>query len=98
MEKQEIFIFTIIFILVIIRFINFTFADFFDNTIHSHPNINYFPCDKHPNNSNCTCPPNMKQQIIYKDFPIGYGMDSPYDYTCVNSSIPEPSTNLFNNS
>lgn len=99
MEKQEFFILVIILVLVIIRIVNFTFTDFFDNThnIKTHPNINYYPCDKHPNNSNCTCHANMTQQIIYKDFPINYTTSSPYNYTCVNSSSPKPSVNLFNN-
>lgn len=82
MNNQEIFIIVIIVILIIMKFANW--AERFENT---------YPCQTHPNNSNCSCPPNVPNQRVLGQFPMNYGLDSPYRYTCVPDSAKEPSTN-----
>ena len=87
MNNQEIFIVVLIVILVVIRFVKF--SEGFE--------VNNYPCDKHPLNSNCTCPANAPQRVVLGQFPMNYGEKSPYVYTCVPADAPEPSTTVWTN-
>ena len=58
-------------------------------------NFSIFPayeCKEHPMDSNCQCPPNSKQ-IVIGEQPMSYGTSSPYVYTCVPKTTPEPVVN-----
>lgn len=90
MNNQEIFIMVIIIILVIMKFVKC--SEGFEGT-----NINNYPCDKHPFNSNCTCPANVPQRVVLGQLPMNYGEKSPYVYTCVPASAPEPQTTIWPN-
>lgn len=87
MNNQEILIIVLIVILVVMRFGNF--CEGFE--------VNDFPCDKHPLNSNCTCPANAPQRVVLGKFPMNYGEKSPYVYTCVPAEAQEPNTNVWPN-
>jgi len=88
MNNQEIFILIALIALFIIKIIKF--YEGFENY-----HMNNFPCDKHPFNSNCTCPTNALQKVVLGQFPLNYGEKSPYVYTCVPSDAPEPNTAIF---
>ncbi len=90
MNNQEIFIIVIIVVLIIMKFYNF--GEGFEGM-----NMNDFPCDKYPLNSNCTCPIDAPQKVVLGKFPMNYGEKSPYVYTCVLSSDPEQSTTIWPN-
>jgi hypothetical protein len=60
-------------------------------------NTNNFPCDKHPLNSNCTCPIDAPQRVVLGQFPMNYGEKSPYIYTCVPATAQEPQTTVWPN-
>ena len=87
MNNQEIFIVVLIVILVIMRFVKL--SESFE--------VNNFPCDKNPLNSNCTCPVDAPQRVVLGQFPMNYGEKSPYVYTCVPPDAPEPSTTVWPN-
>lgn len=57
--------------------------------------LNNFSCDDNPLNSNCVCESEKTKQRILGDFPMNYGLTSPYIYTCANKNIPEPKTTLW---
>jgi hypothetical protein len=90
MNNQEIFIIVIIVVLVILKFVKL--GEGFEAM-----NTNNFPCDKYPLNSNCTCPVDAPQRVVLGQFPMNYGEKSPYVYTCVPASAPEPSTTVWPN-
>lgn len=90
MNNQEIFIVVLIIVLVIMKFTNL--GEAFEIT-----NVNDFPCDKNPLNSNCTCPADKPQKIVVGQFPMNYGEKSPYVYTCVSGDAPEPRTTVWPN-
>lgn len=90
MNNQEIFITVMIVILVIIRFVKL--GECFEVT-----NSNNFPCANHPLNSNCTCPSNAPQKVVLGQFPMNYGEQSPYVFTCVPAEAPEPQTTVWPN-
>lgn len=90
MNYQEIFIVVIIVILIIFKFVKF--CEGFESV-----NINNFPCEKYPLNSNCTCPTDVPQRVVLGQFPMNYGEKSPYVYTCVPADAPEPSTTVWPN-
>lgn len=87
MINQDFFILILIIILVIFKF--FKVTEGFDS--------NNYPCQTHPTNSNCTCPPNASSQRVLGDFPMNYGDKSPYLYSCVSKNVPEPNTNVYPN-
>lgn len=87
MNNQEFFIVILIGVLIVLKFIGC--KEGFE--------INDYPCATHPTNSNCTCPPEAPVQTIIGQFPMNYGENSPYVYTCVPKSGQEPSTNVFPN-
>jgi hypothetical protein len=87
MNNQEIFIIVVIVILVIMRFVKL--SEGFE--------VNNFPCDKNPLNSNCTCPTDAPQRVVLGQFPMNYGEKSPYVYTCVPANAPEPPTTIWPN-
>lgn len=87
MNNQEILIVVLIVVLIIFKF--FKITENFDS--------NYFPCATHPLNSNCTCPTNIPSQRVLGDFPMNYGLNSPYTYNCVSQNDPEPNTNVYPN-
>jgi len=85
MNNQEILIIILIIILVIMKFLK----------LYENFEINNFPCEKNPFNSNCTCPSDAPQRVILGEFPLNYGEKSPYLYTCVPSNAPEPKTTIW---
>jgi hypothetical protein len=87
MNIQQIFILVLIVILVILRFVKS--CEGFE--------VNNFPCDKNPLNSNCTCPTDAPQRVVLGQFPMNYGEKSPYVYTCVPTNAPEPLTTIWPN-
>lgn len=87
MNNQEFFITIIVIVLVLFKF--FISCEGFDN--------NNYPCAEYPNNSNCTCPAEKPSQRVLGNFPMNYGDNSPYSYTCVSKKIPEPDTNVYPN-
>lgn len=90
MNNQEIFIIVLIITLFIIKLVKFV------EGFESYGN-NDFPCNKNPLNSNCTCPSDAPQRVVLGQFPMNYGEKSPYVYTCVPASAPEPSTTVWPN-
>ena len=85
MNNQEILITILVIAIVIFKF--FKITENFDS--------NNFPCTIHPTNSNCSCPSEAPSQMVLGKFPMNYGNDSPYLYSCVSNSVPEPNTNLY---
>ena len=85
MKNQEVLIIFLIILFVIIGF--YRMSESFE--------LNNFPCNIHPLNSNCTCPRKASVQSIFGQFPMNYGLNSPYTYTCVPDNTIEPSTNLW---
>ena len=90
MNNQEILIIVFIVVLIVIRFCNKYFEPFTTDPKE-------MLCRDYPLNSNCICPPNNPVQKVLGEFPMNYGEHSPYVYTCVPSSEPEPQTNLWPN-
>jgi len=88
MNNQEILITILVIVLFIFKFNKF--VEGFDT--------NYFPCVSNPTNSNCTCPNDSSSQRVLNNFSMNYGQTSPYLYTCVSNTIPEPNTNVYQNS
>ena len=89
MQNQEIFIVVIVVVLVIIYFTKWS-ENFESDT-------NYYPCQNNPKNSNCTCPSQAPVQRVLGQFPMNYGDNSPYTYTCVPNTAQEPPTNVYPN-
>lgn len=92
MKNQEIFITVLIVALVLMKYFNYV-EGFESNNFE----LNNYPCTSHPNNSNCTCPTDSPSQRVIGKFPMNYGQTSPYLYSCVSNSVPEPNTNVFPN-
>ncbi len=88
MNNQEVFIVVLIIILFIM-----SSHRWFENF---ESDINYYPCDIHPYNSNCTCKVGTKQ-IIDGPYPINYNQVSPYKFDCVSNSVKEPETTVWPN-
>lgn len=87
MYNQEILITILVVSLVIFKF--FKIVEGFD--------LNNYPCVTHPFNSNCTCPVEAPTQRVLGKFPMNYGYNSPYVYSCISNKVPEPSTNVYPN-
>ncbi len=87
MNNQEFLIVLLIAVLVIFKF--YKFVEGFDS--------NDYPCINNPTNSNCTCPTEAPVQKVFGKFPMNYGSNSPYLYSCVSNSSVEPNTNVFPN-
>ena len=88
MFKQEIFILVIIIVLIIVRFVKI--GECFESMYN-----NNFPCETNPTNSNCTCPSDSPKKIVLGQFPMNYGEQSPYKYTCVPENAMEPNPNAW---
>lgn len=87
MNNQEILIIVLVIVLIIAKFVK----------SNEGFNSNNYPCASHPNNSNCTCPTSDPSQRVLGDFPMNYGKNSPYTYSCVSNTVPEPNTNVWPN-
>lgn len=87
MNNQEILITVLVVALVIFKFFGVT--EGFDT--------NNYPCTSNPNNSNCTCPTDSPSQRVLGQFPMNFGNKSPYLYSCVSNSVPEPNANPLPN-
>jgi hypothetical protein len=87
MNNQEILITVLIVVLVIFKF--FKITEGFDS--------NNYPCATYPSNSNCSCPTDVPSQRVLGNFPMNYGVNSPYTYSCVSNSVQEPNTNVYPN-
>ena len=90
MNNSDILIIVLIIILVILKFLRL-------DECFEALNTNNYPCDKHPLNTNCTCPADVPQRVVLGQFPMNYGSSSPNVYTCVPASAPEPNTTIWPN-
>jgi len=90
MNNQEILILTLIFVLIIIFLYKGLYESF-------ESNQQVMLCKDYPLNSNCVCPAETPVQMVLGKFPMNYGEKSPYIYTCVPKSTPEPNINLWSN-
>lgn len=88
MNNQEVFIVVLIIVLLIMSMTK-CYEGF-------ESNPNYYPCDTHPNNSNCTCALGTKP-IVDGPYPKNYGQTAPYKYDCVSNYVQEPDTNVWPN-
>lgn len=87
MNNQEILITVLVIAIVIFKF--FKVTEGFD--------VNNYPCSTHPSNSNCSCPMETPSQRALGKFPMNYGTNSPYTYSCVSNSVHEPNANVYPN-
>lgn len=87
MNNTEILIVVLIVVLIVFKYYN----------SRENFNVNNYPCEENPNNSNCTCPSEFPSQRVLGKFPMNYGKTSPYVYSCVSNSVREPNTNVYPN-
>jgi hypothetical protein len=87
MNSQEILITLLVVVLIIFKFYNF--VEGFDS--------NYYPCTSNPSNSNCTCPSDSPSQRVFGNFPMNYGQNAPFAYSCVSNNVSEPNPNAYPN-
>jgi hypothetical protein len=84
MNNQEIFILVLVIVLVIVHFSS-RFFESFETNLDSKKIL----CQDNPFNSNCSCPSDAPVQTVLGDFPMNYGEESPYMYTCVPRTSQE---------